>query len=72
MRSSDFSEDFLDLELVLGLFAIAAIATLVVDRPEREQRSVAELLALPSALAAGLAALVLPALAGHAGRERSG
>jgi copper transport protein len=69
VRSSGFGEDFLDLELVLGLFAIAAIAALVVDRPEREQRSVAELLALPSALAAGLAALVLPALAGHAGQK---
>jgi copper transport protein len=69
VRSSGFGEDFLDLELVLGLFAIAAIAALVVDRPEREQRSVVELLALPSALAAGLAALVLPALAGHAGQK---
>jgi copper transport protein len=69
VRSSGFGEDFLDLELVLGLFAIAATAALVVDRPEREQRSVAELLALPSALAAGLAALVLPALAGHAGQK---
>jgi copper transport protein len=69
VRSSGFGEDFLDLELVLGLFAIAAIAALVVDRPEREQRSVAELLALPAALGAGLAALVLPALAGHAGQK---
>ncbi len=69
VRSSGFGEDFLDLELVLGLFAIAATAALVVDRPERQQRSVAELLALPSALAAGLAALVLPALAGHAGQK---
>jgi copper transport protein len=69
VRSSGFGEDFLDLELVLGLFAIAAIAALVVDRPEREQRSVSELLALPAALVAGLAALVLPALAGHAGQK---
>jgi copper transport protein len=69
VRSSGFGKDFLDLELVLGLFAIAAIAALVVDRPEREQRSVAELLALPAALAAGLAGLVLPALAGHAGQK---
>jgi copper transport protein len=69
VRSSGFGEDFLDLELVLGLFAVAATAALVVDRPEREQRSIAELLALPAALAAGLAALVLPALAGHAGQK---
>jgi copper transport protein len=69
VRSSGFGEDFLDLELDLGLFAVAATAALVVDRPEREQRSIAELLALPAALAAGLAALVLPALAGHAGQK---
>jgi copper transport protein len=40
-----------------------------VDRPEREQRSVVELLALPAALAAAVAALVLPAVAGHAGQK---
>jgi copper transport protein len=68
-RSSSFGRDFLDLELVLALFGAAGAAALFVDRPEREVRSVAELLALPAALAAGAAALVLPALAGHAGQK---
>ena len=68
-RASGFGRDFLDLELVLGLFAIAAVAALWVDRPERERRSVAELIATPAALAAGAAALLLPALAGHAGQK---
>lgn len=68
-RSSGFGRDFLDLELVLALFAVAAAVALFVDRPERQRRSVAELLALPAALAAGGAALVLPALAGHAGQK---
>jgi copper transport protein len=68
-RDSGFGRDWLDLELVLALFAIAAGAALFLDRPEREQRSVVELLALPSALAAGVAALLLPALAGHAGQK---
>jgi copper transport protein len=68
-RSSSFGRDFLDLELVLALFGAAGGAALFVDRPEREVRSVAELLALPAALAAGAAALVLPALAGHAGQK---
>ena len=68
-RDSGFGRDFLDLELVVALFGVAAGAALFVDRPEREQRSVAELLALPSALAAGLACLLLPALAGHAGQK---
>ena len=68
-RSSGFGRDFLDLELVLALFAVAAGIALWVDRPEREQRSVVELLALPSALAAGASTLLLPALAGHAGQK---
>lgn len=68
-RSSSFGRDFLDLELVLALFATAAAVALALDRPERPQRSVTELLALPAALAAGAAALLLPALAGHAGQK---
>jgi copper transport protein len=68
-RASGFGRDFLDLELVLALFGAAAFVALYLDRPEREQRSVVELIALPSALLAGAAALVLPALAGHAGQK---
>jgi copper transport protein len=68
-RDSSFGRDFLDLELVFALFAAAAGSALFVDRPERELRSVAELLALPAALAAGVAVLLLPALAGHAGQK---
>ena len=68
-RSSGFGRDFLDLELVLALFAVAAAALFTVDRPERGQRSVVELLALPAATAAGTAMLLLPALAGHAGQK---
>ena len=68
-RASSFGKDYLDLELVLALFAVAAAAALWLDRPERAQRSVVELLALPAALATGAAALLLPALAGHAGQK---
>jgi copper transport protein len=53
----------------LALFGLAALVALYLDRPEREQRSVVELIALPAALLAGGAALVLPALAGHAGQK---
>jgi copper transport protein len=69
-HESELGRDFLDLELVLALFAVAAAGALAAGRPDREVRSVAELLALPSALATGLAALFLPALAGHAGQKR--
>jgi copper transport protein len=68
-RASAFGRDYLELELVLALFGLAAFIALVLDRPERPQRSVVELVALPAALLAGGAALVLPALAGHAGQK---
>jgi copper transport protein len=45
-RDSGFGRDWLDLELVLALYAVAAGAALFLDRPEREHRSVVELLAL--------------------------
>jgi copper transport protein len=68
-RASSFGRDYLDLELVLALFGVTAAAALWLDRSERPQRSVVELLALPAALAAGAAALVFPGLAGHAGQK---
>lgn len=68
-RASNFGRDYLDLELVLALFAVAAGIAVAVDRPERPQRSVAELLSLWGALGAAAAVLVLPGLAGHAGQR---
>ena len=68
-RASSFGRDYLDLELGLALFAVAAGIALAVDRPERAQRSIVELLSLWAALGAGAAALVLPGLAGHAGQR---
>ena len=68
-RASGFGRTYLDLELVLALFGVAAAAAIAVDRPERPQRSVAELLSLGAALAAGASALALPGLAGHAGQR---
>jgi copper transport protein len=68
-RASSFGRDYLDLELVLVLFAVAAGIALAVDKPERPQRSVVELLSLWGALGAAAAVLVLPGLAGHAGQR---
>ncbi len=65
-RATAFGRGYLDLELVLALFAVAAAVAIWVDRPEREQRSVAELLALVGAVAAAAAALLVPGLTGHA------
>ena len=51
--------------------SLAAAVALWVDRPEREQRSVAELLAAGGALAAAAAVLLVPGVAGHAARDRA-
>jgi copper transport protein len=67
--ASSFGHDYLQLELVLALFGIAAAIALALDRPERPVRSVAELLSLGGALAAAVSTLVVPGLAGHAGQR---
>jgi copper transport protein len=66
MRTSAFGRGYLDLELLLALFAVAAGVALWVDRPDRERRSVAELLALCGAALAAGAVLLVPGTAGHA------
>jgi copper transport protein len=68
LRVSAFGRGYLDLELVLLLFGVAAGVALWLDRPERAQRSIAALLALCGALLAGGAALLVPGVAGHAGQ----
>ena len=52
LRASSFGRGYVDFELVLALFAVAAVAAILVDRPERERRSLAELLSLSGAAAA--------------------
>ena len=68
LRTSAFGRGYLDLELVFALFVVAAAVAIAVDRPERERRSVAELLATTGALAGASAALLIPGVAGHAGQ----
>jgi copper transport protein len=66
LRSSAFGRGFLDLELALACFGVAAAISLWLDRPERPARSVAELLAFTGAIGAAAACLLVPGLAGHA------
>jgi copper transport protein len=68
LRDSAFGRGFLDLELIFALFVIAAGIAIWIDRPDREQRSIAELLSVGGALAAAAAALLVPGLSGHAGQ----
>ena len=66
LRDSAFGRGYLDLELVFGLFVLAAGLALWIDRPERERRSVAELLSVGGVFAGAAAVLLVPGLAGHA------
>jgi copper transport protein len=66
MRASSFGRGYLDLWLTFAFFVVAALVALWVDRPEREHRSVAELLSISGALLAAGAVLVIPGIAGHA------
>jgi copper transport protein len=63
-----FGRGYVDIWVCFGLFVVAASVAIWVDRPERERRSVASLLALSGALAAAAAVLVLPGAVGHAGQ----
>ena len=63
---SSFGRGYLDLELCFALFTAAAGVALWVDRPERPQRSIAELLAGGGVVLAAAAVLVVPGAAGHA------
>ena len=68
VRSSAFGRAYTDLELVVALFALAAGVAVLVDRPEREQRSLAELQSVTGALLAAAACVVVPGIAGHGGQ----
>ena len=65
-RATAFGRAIVDLELCFALFCVAAWIALWVDRPDRERRSVAELIATLGALLAAAAVLVVPGAAGHA------
>jgi copper transport protein len=68
VRDSAFGRSYLDLELTVALFVLAAGLALWADRPERARRSIAELLSAAGALLAATATLLVPGLSGHAGQ----
>ena len=65
-RVTAFGRAIVDLELCFALFCLAAGIALWVDRPDRERRSIAELIAGCGAVLAAAAVLVVPGAAGHA------
>ena len=65
-RVTAFGRAMVDLEICFALFCVAGWVALWVDRPEREHRSIAELVAVCGALLAAAAVLIVPGAAGHA------
>jgi copper transport protein len=66
IRVSAFGRGIVDLWIAFALFVAAAAIAIRIDRPEREQRSVAELIAVLGTAIAAAAVLLVPGLAGHA------
>lgn len=66
VRVSAFGRGYLDLWIVFALFVVAAALAIRIDRPEREQRSLAELLAGIGVVLAAGATLLIPGASGHA------
>jgi len=67
-RVTAFGRGYVDMTLCFALFCVAAWISLWVDRPKREQRSVAELFSVTGSLLAAAAVLAVPGAAGHAGQ----
>ncbi|MBV9943632.1 MAG: FixH family protein [Solirubrobacterales bacterium] len=65
-RVTAFGRAIVDLEICLALFCLAAAIALWVDRPDRQRRSIAELIAGFGALLGAAAVLIVPGAAGHA------
>jgi copper transport protein len=67
-RVTAFGRGYVDMAVCFALFSVAAWVSLWVDRPDRERRSIAELLATGGALLAAAAVLIVPGAVGHAGQ----
>jgi copper transport protein len=66
VRVSAFGRGMFDLWICFALFVLAASVAIRIDRPDRPQRSVAELLAAIGVVLSGAAVLLVPGLSGHA------
>jgi copper transport protein len=67
-RTTAFGRGWFDVWICFLLFVLASAVAIGTDRPERADRSIAALVALPGALVAAAAVLVLPGVSGHAGQ----
>jgi copper transport protein len=67
-RVTAFGRAIVDFEICFALFCVAAWTALWLDRPQREQRSIAELASLTGAVLAAAGSLIIPGAAGHPGQ----
>jgi copper transport protein len=65
-RVTAFGRAYVDMEICFALFCLAAWVSLRLDRPQRERRSVAEIVANTGVVLAAAAVLIVPGVAGHA------
>src|SRR5207248_73151 len=66
LRGSTFGHNLIHLEIAFKLFMLTTGLAVWIDRPERERRSIAEILSVTGALAGAAAVLVVPGLSDHA------
>ena len=65
-RTTAFGRGYTDMMLCFALFCLASWIALWVDRSDRPQRSVVELVSVTGAVLAAGATLALPGISGHA------
>ncbi len=65
-RVTAFGRGYVDMTICFALFCLAAWIALWVDRPDRERRSLAEIVSVTGALLAAAGVLLIPGTAGHA------
>jgi copper transport protein len=67
-RVTAFGRAYVDMLVCFALFSAAAWIALWLDRPERDRRSIAELISVTGAVVAAAAVLIIPGAGGHAGQ----
>ena len=65
-RVTAFGRGYVDMTLCFALFCFAGWVSLWLDQPDREHRSIAEIVSVTGALLAAGAVLLLPGASGHA------
>jgi len=65
-RVAAFGRAYADMALCFALFCLAAWTALWLDHPQRDSRSISELVSVAGAGLAGAAVLIIPGAAGHA------